>query len=102
MKRLTVILIVAAIAVVNAYASKPGCIKSSHHYEGHPKPHTYVITVLNNCDQKRIVTVKIMDAITLAVLKKEEFPLMVGETRWVKYSFVGEKLLFYSVDSREE
>jgi len=83
MKRLTVILIVAVMAVVSAHASKPGCIQSSQHYEGHPKPHTYV-------------------ALTLEALKKEEFPLKVGETRWVKYSFAGEKLLFYSVNNREE
>ena len=84
------------------HIAQSACIDSSQHYEGHPKPHTYVITVLNRCGETRIVTVKIIDAVTLEEVKREEFPLADGETRAVIYRFEVEKLLSYAVDHRSE
>jgi len=97
---LVAIAVTAAIATFSA--AEQLCVQSSQHYEGSPKPDVYVVTVLNNCEQKRIVTVNIVDALSMETLKQEVFPLSSGETRFVKYRFEGEKLLSYSISHTEE
>lgn len=97
MKRLGIPVLAILLVIPPTYAAQSNCVESSQHYEGSPKPNVYVVAVFNNCRESRHVQVTIYKATTMKVVKKEEFPLEVKGTRYIRYSFEGEELLSYSI-----
>ena len=87
--------------VASAYPAY-ACIKSSQRYEGPPQSRAYVVTVTNQCESQKVVTVRIVDYKTMGIIQKETFKLSAGETKEVFYFFSGEKLLSYEVSYAEE
>jgi len=96
---LLVIFFTIIIHPVFPAGAQTGCIRAKHHYEGHPKPNVYVVTVTSLCQERRIVKVRILDAIYGEVLHEEEFSLGPGESRSVSISFSGEKFFSYAVSN---
>ena len=94
-------LLIFAVIIFSAFIARADsqCIQARHHYEGHPKPSVYVVTVNSVCDERRLVTVKIVDAIYGEQVHKEEFPLDPGDSRRVRIIFSGEKFFSYGVYS---
>ena len=101
MKIKSTILSALIFFIASAYPAY-ACIKSSQRYQGPPQDREYVVTATNLCDAQKIVTVRIVDALTLEVVKSNKFALPVGETREVVFAFVGERLLSYEVSYSEE
>ena len=97
--RLFKIILAAFILSAIIAGADSQCIQARHHYEGHPKPNVYVVTVNSACDERRLVTVKIVDAIYGELVHKEEFPLDPGDSRRVRILFSGEKVFSYGVYS---
>jgi hypothetical protein len=98
--RVSCVIIIALFLSISVGRAQSQCIKSSQHYEGHPKPNVYVVTVINGCEERRILTVKISDAITLQTAREEEFPLDPGDSRAVRVEYQGERMFFYEVKNR--
>ena len=93
------ITVAALIITVFIARAQPQCIQARHHYEGHPKPNVYVVTVYSACDESRMVKVRILEAIYGEMVREEEFPLDPGDTRSVRIEFSGEKFFSYAVSS---
>lgn len=92
-----VLLAVVSLAIQAQTVFYTGCVEGRHHYEGHPKPNVYVVTVRSMCDEGKIVTVKIVDAIYGAEVRSEQFPLDPGESRAVRIEYQGDKYFSYGI-----